>query len=109
MIRVLGLVCAGALVAGCAPVLTLETAPVSPTSRATISAEPAGTAPVAPSAPVVVRAAGGRLAEVRVAGPKGPVPGEISEDRTTWTANASDLGFGATYRIPGSRGLGLDR
>ena len=82
-------------VTACTPELSLRTAEPPATSRASIVAEPAGAAPVAPSAPVVVRAVDGLLSSVVVEGPDGPLPGAIGPDGMTWTAQADRLGYGA--------------
>ena len=91
-------VCALAL-AACTPELSLQTEPPATTSRASIVAEPAGVAPVAPSTPVVVRAVDGVLASVVVRGPDGPLPGVVAADGMTWTSQADGLGFGARYTV----------
>lgn len=83
----------------CTPELTLRTAEPPTTSRASIVAEPAGPTPVAPSAPVIVRAVDGVLSSVVVDGPDGPLPGAIGPDGMTWTAQADQLGFGARYTV----------
>ena len=89
----------GLLGSGCAPAITLSTVPPAQESRATISAQPSGPAPVSPASPVVVRSEGGRLSSVAVIGPKGPLQGRLSADGRVWTASSDALGYGADYRI----------
>lgn len=87
------------LVAACTPTLSLQTVPPPTQSKATISAQPSGSQKVAPSTPIVVTADSGQLASVQVSGPKGEVPGQLSPDGRTWTADATQLGFGKTYTV----------
>jgi lipoprotein-anchoring transpeptidase ErfK/SrfK len=69
-------------------------------SSATITVSPAPTGkPVAPSAPVVVKVASGRLTDVAVTGPSGPVTGALSIDGHTWTSAGGSLDYNATYSI----------
>ena len=87
-------------VAGCQPTLSLTVAPAPPESTATIATNevPADSAPV--DEPIVVQAQDGRLVEVVVTERGGrTVPGELSEDRTTWTSSADLLEFGTRYRV----------
>ena len=84
----------------CTPVLTLHTAPVSEASRAVITAAPAAqTGPVKPSAQINIAVAHGRLTDVAVDGPDGPVTGALAPDLASWTMRAANLKYGATYRI----------
>lgn len=87
------------LLTACTPELTLRTAEPPAASRASIVAEPAGPAPVAPSSPVVVRALDGLLSSVVVEGPDGPLPGSVGPDGMTWTAQSDGLGYGARYTV----------
>ena len=69
-------------------------------SSATISVTPAPTGQaVAPSNPVVVTVAKGRLTGVVVTGPAGPVPGALSLDARTWTSDTGTLDYNATYSV----------
>jgi lipoprotein-anchoring transpeptidase ErfK/SrfK len=93
---------AGALaLSACTPVASVDFQTVVPSeqSRATIVAEPSGAKKVDPAQKITVRASEGQLAAVTVTGPKGPLKGQISEDGTVWTANRSNLAFGATYTV----------
>jgi lipoprotein-anchoring transpeptidase ErfK/SrfK len=73
---------------------------VTEASSATISVTPAPTgAPVTPSDPVVVKVAQGRLTDVVVTGPDGPLVGALSVDGRTWTSEAGTLDYNATYSV----------
>lgn len=78
--------------------------PASPLSaRVVVSVTPAdAAAAVAPNAPVVVTAAGGRLASVTVTSTKGPaLTGRLSPDRTRWTSTGP-LAYSTRYFIAGT-------
>jgi len=66
----------------------------------TVAIQPAANATgVAPGSPVVVKATGGTLSAVRVAGGAGgQVAGSLDAARTTWTSTGR-LGYGSTYRV----------
>lgn len=85
--------------AACTPSVTIQTSSLSEHSRASIVAQPAGGGPIKPTDPVQVMATNGRLSSVTVTGPQGPVPGELSEDGSTWTLAMGALGYGTSYRI----------
>ena len=73
------------------------------TSIAHISLEPLSTGkPIAPSAPISVAAKQGRLTDVVVEGPNGPLPGQISADGTSWTTPEGQLDYAATYQVKAS-------
>jgi lipoprotein-anchoring transpeptidase ErfK/SrfK len=84
--------------AGCQPTLTLSTAAVPTEPAVQISASPASEA-VEPLTPIVVEADGGRLQEVDVVGPAGPVEGAWDDSRTRWVSTARSLAYGASYTI----------
>lgn len=63
-----------------------------------ITASPAQ-ADVQPRTPIVVEAQGGRLQEVAVVGPTGPVEGTLDESGTRWTSLTETLDYGASYTI----------
>ena len=81
----------------CQPVLSIETLPVPTEPDVEITASPAQ-AGVEPRTPIVVRADGGLLQEVRVIGPLGPVAGAVDEAGTQWTSTDT-LDYGASYTI----------
>ena len=81
------------------PSYSLITARRVPESQATLRALPSGPEPVNVTVPVVVRADRGRLIEVRVTGPKGPVPGTFDTQSRTWQADDEALAFGSTYQV----------
>ena len=73
---------------------------VTEASSATISVTPTPTgAAVTPSNPVVVQVAQGRLTDVVVTGPDGPLIGALSVDGHTWTSEAGTLDYAATYSV----------
>jgi lipoprotein-anchoring transpeptidase ErfK/SrfK len=73
---------------------------VTEASSATISVTPAPTGQaVTPSDPVVVKVAQGRLTDVVVTGPDGPVAGALSVDGHTWTSEVGTLDYAATYSV----------
>jgi lipoprotein-anchoring transpeptidase ErfK/SrfK len=84
-------------VQGLAPTLELTTATIPTTSSATISAEIAE--PVQLGQPLAISADGGRLSEVTVTGPKGPVEGEMSADGRSWLARPNALQYSTSYRV----------
>jgi lipoprotein-anchoring transpeptidase ErfK/SrfK len=93
---------AGALaLSACTPVASVDFQTVVPSeqSRATITAQPSGAKKVDPAQTIRVTASEGQLADVTVTGPKGVLKGQLSEDGTVWTANRSNLAFGATYTV----------
>ena len=57
---------------------------------------------IAPSAPITLAAKQGRLTDVVVEGPNGPLPGQISADGTSWTTPAGQLDYAATYQVKAS-------
>lgn len=81
------------------PSVTLETAVGESVSAASITARPSGTTPVKPGEPIIVTAVGGHLADVDVLGPKGPLPGTLSDDGTRWQADVRSLRYNSTYRV----------
>jgi lipoprotein-anchoring transpeptidase ErfK/SrfK len=85
-------------------------APSAPAVNITIN--PAGSAPVSPKTPVVVKAGNGTLTKVTVTNhAKGnPVAGNLSPDKTTWTST-EPLGYGATYDVvaDGANSVGMAR
>lgn len=84
-------------VQGLAPTLELTTATIPTTSAATISAEIAE--PVQLGQPLAISADGGRLSEVTVTGPKGPVAGEMSPDGRSWLAHPNALRYSTSYQV----------
>ena len=81
------------------PSVTLETTTVDSVSAASITARPNGGTPVKPGEPIIVTAEDGHLARVDVIGPKGPLPGTMSDDGTRWQANVRSLRYNSTYRV----------
>jgi lipoprotein-anchoring transpeptidase ErfK/SrfK len=80
--------------------LGIHAGSVSRGSSATITISPTATGkPVAPSSPVVVKVAGGRLTDVVVAGPSGDLAGTLSVDGHTWTSDGSLLDYGTAYSV----------
>jgi lipoprotein-anchoring transpeptidase ErfK/SrfK len=76
---------------------------VTAASTATISVTPAPTGePVTPSDPVIVQVAQGRLTDVLVTGPDGPLVGALSIDGRTWTSEQGTLDYNATYSVKAS-------
>lgn len=80
-----------------APTLELTTATIPTTSAATISAEIGQ--PVQLGQPLAISADGGRLSEVSVTGPKGPVEGEMSADGSSWLARPNALQYSTSYQV----------
>lgn len=81
------------------PSVTLETSTGETVSAASITARPSGTLPVKPGEPIIVTAIDGHLAAVDVIGPKGPLPGTMSDDGTRWQADVRSLRYNSTYRV----------
>jgi lipoprotein-anchoring transpeptidase ErfK/SrfK len=81
------------------PTVTLETSNGEAVSAASITARPSGGAPVKPGEPIIVTAIDGHLADVDVIGPKGPLPGIMSDDGTRWQADVRSLRYNSTYRV----------
>jgi lipoprotein-anchoring transpeptidase ErfK/SrfK len=71
---------------------------LSSSARITLTPAPTGK-PVAPATPVVVTVRAGRLTDVVVSGPDGPVPGELSVDGLTWTSTGGTLDYAAEYSV----------
>lgn len=101
--KALGLVLGGAVLgaSACGPVASIDLATIDlpDDSRATIAALPVAEGPVSPDQRIVITARDGRLAEVTVLGPRGPMRGDLSEDGTVWTARRVSLEFGARYTV----------
>ena len=91
------------LLAGCTTLTAsaqLTTVPAAPTSRAQVTAQPAGPGKVRPDTKVIVTASNGQLSTVSVTGPKGrQLRGTFSTDGSTWTADDSALDYGTTYSV----------
>lgn len=91
------------LVSGCStvqglgPTLDLTTASIPTTSAATISTDMAQ--PVQLGQALSIRADGGRLAEVTITGPKGPIEGEITSDGTGWIPAPHELKYATEYEV----------
>jgi lipoprotein-anchoring transpeptidase ErfK/SrfK len=67
-------------------------------SSASIHVSPGADATtVAPTDPVVVSAESGRLTQVVLHGPQGDIPGELSVDGRTWTAQSGSLEYATAY------------
>jgi len=81
------------------PSVMLETSNGEAASAASITARPSGTSPVKPGEPIIVTAVDGHLAGVDVIGPKGPLPGTMSDDGTRWQADVRALRYNSTYRV----------
>jgi lipoprotein-anchoring transpeptidase ErfK/SrfK len=84
--------------AACQPHLSVTTVPVPQEPRVEITASPA-TNEVQPRTPIVVEAQGGRLQDVAVVGPTGPVEGSLDASGTRWTSLVDSLDYGASYTI----------
>lgn len=67
------------------------------TARITVSPSPAKA--IVPSSPLVVSVQAGRLTDVVVQGPAGPVAGSLSVDGRTWTSQDGVLDYGAKYSV----------
>jgi lipoprotein-anchoring transpeptidase ErfK/SrfK len=85
-------------VAACQPHLSVTTVPVPQEPRVEITASPA-TNEVQPRTPIVVEAQGGKLQDVAVVGPTGPVEGSLDASGTRWTSLVDSLDYGASYTI----------
>lgn len=72
--------------------------PQHSSARITLSPVPTGK-PVAPATPVVVSVRAGRLTDVVMTGPDGPVPGSLSVDGLTWTSTGGTLDYAAAYSV----------
>ncbi len=81
------------------PSVTLETSTGEVASAASITARPSGSTPVKPGEPIIVTAFDGHLSSVDVIGPKGPLPGTLSDDGTRWQADVRSLRYDSTYRV----------
>jgi lipoprotein-anchoring transpeptidase ErfK/SrfK len=76
-------------------------------SSAAITVTPSPTKTIAPSKPLVVSVAAGRLTDVQVAGPGGvDIAGSLSLDGRTWTSSSGALNFGSKYTV---RAQAVDR
>lgn len=85
-------------ITACQPELSVTTLPVPQEPSVQITASPTQT-DVQPRTPIVVQAEGGRLQEVAVVGPTGPVQGTLDESGTRWTSLTETLDYGASYTI----------
>lgn len=81
------------------PTYSLVTTGQQPNSVATVEAQPTSSTPVNVTVPVIVQANNGRLVDVTVTGPKGPVPGTFDTQSKRWQADNQALAFGSTYRV----------
>ena len=68
-------------------------------SAAKITVTPSPAKAVVPSVPLVVTVASGRLTDVVVSGPAGPVSGSLSVDGRTWTSEQGVLDYGTKYSV----------
>ncbi|MFN8158122.1 MAG: Ig-like domain-containing protein [Candidatus Nanopelagicales bacterium] len=68
-------------------------------SAAKITVSPSPAKAVVPSSPLVVSVKAGRLTDVVVQGPAGPVAGSLSVDGRTWTSEQGVLDYGAKYSV----------
>ncbi len=78
--------------------LRAGTAQHDSSARISVSPAPTGKA-VAPATPVVVSVRAGRLTDVVVSGPGGPVPGSLSPDGLTWTSTGGTLDYASQYSV----------
>ena len=85
-------------ISACQPELSITTAPAPQEPRVEITSSPAETQ-VEPRTPIVVEAQGGKLQDVAVVGPTGPVEGALDESGTRWTSLVDSLDYGASYTI----------
>lgn len=85
-------------IAACQPELSITTVPAPQEPSVEITASPAQTE-VQPRTPIVVEAQGGRLQDVAVVGPTGPVEGTLDETGTRWVSSTDSLDYGASYTI----------
>ncbi len=95
---VAGFAVAGLAMSACQPHLSVETVPVPTEPMVAITASPAQT-DVEPRTPIVVEADGGKLYDVAVIGPQGPVEGTLDESGVRWTSLTGSLDYGASYTI----------
>ena len=79
------------LLSGCTPTLTVSTATTDPNPTVSIAALPLSGTNIDPVTQVVVEAELGRLTQVSVLGPKGVVPGILSDDGSQWSATGAPL------------------
>lgn len=89
---------AGLGITACQPELSVTTVPVSQEPRVEITASPASSG-IEPRTPIVVEAQGGKLQDVAVIGPTGPVEGVLDDSGTRWTSVVDSLDYGASYTI----------
>ena len=87
------------LLSGCTPTLTVSTATTDPNPTVSIAALPLSGTNIDPVTQVVVEAELGRLTQVSVLGPKGVVPGILSDDGSQWSATGAPLEYSANYVI----------
>ena len=104
LIRGMSLIVYPVLLSGCGtalqvPSVSLETLTGEVASAASITARPSGPAPVKPGEPIIVTAVDGHLSSVDVIGPKGPLPGTLSDDGTRWQVDVRSLRYNSTYRV----------
>lgn len=85
-------------VSACAPTLTLTTAPVEGPSQARVTAAPLADE-LSPAEPIRLTVADGRLQDVTVVGPDGPLSGSLSPDHRSWELAPGSLDFGASYDV----------
>ena len=72
-------------------------------SVAHISLNPTPTGkPIAPSEALKLAAVKGRLTDVVIEGPHGPIQGQISSDGTSWSMPEGMLDFASTYQVKAS-------
>ena len=82
-----------------APSVSIETVEGPAQSQASIHAVPSGPDRAKPVEPVIVTATGGLLADVEVRGPKGIIPGTMSDDGTSWQSDVRSLRYDTTYTV----------
>lgn len=95
----LGAVAAALTLSACAPTLTVTSPPPAEGSLARISVQPDPGRSVDFAQPLAVEVSDGVLTDVALTGPSGPVPGVLSEDATTWTAQDQPFTYGARYSL----------
>ena len=81
------------------PSVSMETSTGDIASAASITARPSGPELVKPGEPIIVTAVDGHLSNVDVIGPKGPLPGTLSDDGTRWQVDVRSLRYNSTYRV----------
>ncbi len=81
------------------PSVSLDTSIGDAVSAASITSRPSGPSRVKPGEPLIVTAIDGHLSSVDVIGPKGPLPGTLSDDGTRWQAVVRSLRYDSTYRV----------